>query len=207
MKNVAVGIAALALASAASAQVRITEWMYSGAEGEYIEFTNIGAAPVDMTGWSFDDDSRTPGTVDLSTFGMVAPGASVLLIEGVGADFRTAWGLGAGIGIFELNKTNLGRNDEINLFDAADALVDRLTYGDQNIAGSIRTQNRSGSTEIENLGANTVLTWDLASVGDAYGSWASVGGDVGNPGTYVPAPGALALAGISGLLVSRRRRA
>lgn len=69
-------LAALLAAGTASAhaQVRITEWMYSGNPGEYVEFTNLGPAAVDFTGWSFDDDSRTPGVFSLSGFGVVQPG-------------------------------------------------------------------------------------------------------------------------------------
>lgn len=209
MKNVAIGIAALALASAASAQMRITEWMYSGASGEFVEFTNIGNAAIDMTGWSYDDDSRTPGVVDLSAYGVVQPGQSVILTELTAVEFRTNWALADSLGIIGENSANLSRNDEINLFDSSAALVDRLTFGDQNFPGSIRTQNKSGSTELENLGANTVLTWDLAAVGDVYGSFTSSGGDVANPGIYtlVPAPGTLLLTVVAGFVGARRRRA
>lgn len=41
---------ALAAATPALAQVQITEWMYSGNSGEYIEFTNLGASAVDFAG-------------------------------------------------------------------------------------------------------------------------------------------------------------
>ncbi len=58
-------IAALAAsAGTASANIRITEYLYQGLNGstqvtfEYIELTNLSAAPIDMTGWSFDDDGR-----------------------------------------------------------------------------------------------------------------------------------------------------
>ena len=55
--------AAMLLAGRADAAIRITEWMYSGDDGEFIEFTNTGAAAVDLTGWSFSDSARTPGAV------------------------------------------------------------------------------------------------------------------------------------------------
>jgi hypothetical protein len=35
--------------------------------------------------------------------------------------------------------------DEINIYDTSISLVDRLTYGDENIPGSIRTDVQSGS--------------------------------------------------------------
>ncbi len=45
------------------AQMRITEYMYSGngAANEFIEFTNVGATPIDLTGWSYDDSDMIDG--------------------------------------------------------------------------------------------------------------------------------------------------
>ena len=184
-KRLAAGIAVLAgfaSASPALAEMRITEYMYSGANGEFIEFTNVGAAPVDMSGWSFDDDSAIPHTVDLSAFGTVAPGESVILTETAAADFRTAWSLCDAVKVIGSNTTNLGRDDEINLFDDAGGLVDRLAYGDDSLGGP-RTQNKSAWVSADGLGANDILDWTLSAVGDGEGSIASTGGDIGSPGT------------------------
>ncbi len=176
--------ALLLVANAANAapMMRITEWMYSGTNGEFIEFTNVGGSSIDMNGWSFDDDSETPGTVDLSGFGTVAAGESVILTEVPAADFRTSWGLPGTVPVIGDNIANLGRNDEINLFDASDSLVDRLAYGDQTFAGTIRTQNVSGNFPLAALGSNNPSLAALSSVGDSYASYASAGGDIGNPG-------------------------
>ncbi|MBC8103417.1 MAG: lamin tail domain-containing protein [Cytophagales bacterium] len=167
--------------------------MYQGANQEFIEFTNVGGAAVDMSGWSYDDDSRTIGAVNLSAYGLVLPGQSVLLTESSEADFRAAWSLSSSVRIIGGLTTNLGRNDEINLFDAVGALADRLTYGDQNLPGSIRTQTRSGWVMPAGVGQNNILMWTLAASGDASGSRVSAGGDSGNPGVYpfssFPVPG------------------
>ncbi len=191
MTRRAFAVAALFAATAVSAHgsgIRITEWMYSGGDGEFVELTNVGSMPIDMTGWSFDDSNATPGAFDLSGFGAVMPGESVILTESTAKAFRAAWQLPESVRIVgELGVAagnNLGRNDEINIFNAAGELVDRLTYGDQAIPGSIRTQNRSGSTTPENLGANAVLLWTLAAAKDELGSYLSAGGDRGNPGVY-----------------------
>lgn len=74
-------------AGLASAGIRITEYMYSGNAGEFIEFTNLGDVAIDMTGWSYDDDSREPGALDLSAFGLVAPGESVVITEDLAESF------------------------------------------------------------------------------------------------------------------------
>lgn len=168
--------------------MRITEWMYSGTSGEFIEFTNLSDEAVDMTGWSFDDDHAVPGAFDLSGFGVVQPGESVILTEAVAETFRTAWGLPAatkiigGLGVTSGN--NLARNDVIHIYDATDALIDRLTYGDQTFPGTIRTQNFSGQTCLEHVGQDEIAGWVRSAVGDAYGSYAATTGEIGTPGTY-----------------------
>ena len=193
----------------ANAQMRITEWMYSGSE--FIEFTNVGTSSVDMTGWSYDDDSEIPGTVDLSTFGIVAAGESVILSEDDEATFRSDWGLGSTVKIIGSNAANLGRADEINLYDASTALVDRLTYGDEDFVGSIRTRDASGNPiTAATLGANDVYQWQLAYVGDSFGTYtSSVSGVLGNPGSYIsiPEPGSIVLLilGVAGVIACRRR--
>lgn len=212
-RRMALGLGLVAAAAAAEAQVQITEWMYNGngATGEYIEFTNLGTTAVDFTGWSFDDDSRTPGVTSLSAIGLLAPGASALLTEAAAADFRSAWSLGAAIQVVGSNSANLGRADEINLFGAQGQLVDRLTYGDQAFAGTVRAQNRSGNPlSLADLQPQAVHAgWVLASAGDAFGSWTSSLGDVGNPGSFalaVPEPGTWAQLLTGGLLLGAQLR-
>ncbi|TVQ81336.1 MAG: hypothetical protein EA380_02010 [Phycisphaeraceae bacterium] len=189
-------LGAICSAAADTPRIAITEWMYAGSTaigGEFVEFTNMSDEPIDMTGWSFDDDARVPGTYDLSGFGIVQPGESVILTEDPAEQFRADWGLGPEIKILgDLGNpigNNLGRNDEINLYDENDDLVDRLTYGDQDFPGSIRTRWFSGNPiTLDALGANDPNQWVLSAVGDAYGSWESAAGDVGNPGVFTLVP-------------------
>ena len=197
MTKIMATLLAAGIAVAASAgNVRITEWMYSGNLSEFVEFTNVGNVPVDMTGWSYDDDSRLPGEFDLSGAGILQPGESFVIVEVSPAAFIADWGL-VGVKVLGPYTNNLGRNDEINLFDSGGNLVDRLTYGDQSFPGSIRTQKISGNPNSNAaLGAND----------DAQGSWFSASGDLGNPGSYVPAPASLALLGFGLATAARRRR-
>lgn len=207
IKQTAVGFSVVfALAASASAgQIRITEYMYSGLAGEFVELTNVGVTPVDMTGWSYDDSDQIPGAQDLSAFGIVDPGESVVFTEADATAFSTAWSL-IGVSVIGGVTNNLSRNDEINIYDNLSALVDRLTFGDQTFVGSIRTQNKSGNpTTPAALGANDPFQWTLAVNADTYGSYVATGGDIGNPGHYVPEPttGLLMLLGVATMI--RRR--
>lgn len=217
----AVAAAAIPAAASAAPAVAITEWMYQGAGGEFVEFTNLSTSPVNFAGWSYDDDSRLPGTFSLSGFGTVASGESVVITESTEAAFRTTWGLGAGVKVLGGYTNNLGRADEINLYDAGNALVDRLAYGDTTFPGTIRTQEISGRpVSAAALGANDPALWVLSTVGDIERSYAASGGAIGSPGftsfatagstpgTPVPEPGttALLLAGLGLLTAVTLRR-
>lgn len=208
-RSIAIVLAAC-LFQAAVGEIVISEWMYNGAgasnTGEFVEFTNIGPTPVDLTGWSFDDDSQIPGTISLSAFGIVQPGQSVILTDEPAAPFATIWNL-SGVAIIGGNSANLGRNDQINLFDASSALVDVLSYGDQNYPGTPRTQLKSCNIPATDYGFTVPqTTWTLAVVGDAFGSWASTRGEVGSPGVApIPEPAMPAALVAFGALVGRRR--
>ncbi len=162
------------------AVMRITEFASGATNGELIEFTNIGDAPADLSGWSFDDNSRLPDTQSLSLFGTVQPGESVILTEANAANFRTAWGLCNGIKVIGGLTANLGGNDEINLFDQNDALVDRLTY---TTAVTNTTRFATSAAVSSSSIINSIALWGTSALADAEASFASViGTDVGSPG-------------------------
>lgn len=228
IKRVVFAVAAtIGLAQAAQAQVYITEWMYQGGSGEFIEFTNLGPTAVDFTGWSYDDEKARPGLFSLSAFGLVASGESVIITEAFGDDldlFKLDWGLGANVKViggignsaFGPTNNNIGRADTLHLFNASGQVVDVLKYGDNTVGGP-RTQNVSGRAgSLAALGANDATQWVLSAVGDVEGSYMSLSGAVGSPGMTgftpaVPEPStyALLLAGVAvvGAVAQRRRQA
>lgn len=196
------------LTQVASGGMVISEWLYSGTDGEFIEFTNIGLDPVDMTDWSYSDTDAEPGDVSfLDVFGVVQPGESVILTEADPSAFRSAWGLDASIKIYGPNTdSNLGRNDQINLYDVSGTLMDQLSYGDQVYPGTVRTQYKSCSIPATDYSYTVVqASWVLAEEGDMYGSWTSASYDIGNPGIAVPEPATFVLIVFCGLIITRRR--
>ncbi len=220
MHKLTIGLGALLVAAAsANADIRITEYEYQALNGttsmlfEYVELANVGATPVDMTGWSFDDSSRAPGSTSLSSLGIVAPGEAVIITEAADAGFRARWNLGASVKIVAANANNLGRGDEINIYDAGTNLVDRLTFDDTIFAGTVRANGVSVWRYRSDGGGpygNQDATWLKSIVGDAQNSFTAVSpaSDVGSPGVYVaPAPGSIALIGLAGLVAGRRRSA
>lgn len=172
-------------------ELRITEWEYNGSE--FVELTNLGSVSVDTTGWSYSDSARTPGQVALGAFGTVVPGESVILTEETAEAFRLAWNLNDEVAVVGGNTVNLGRADEINVYDETSALVDRLTYNDQAPAGDPakgpRTDTASAWPPAAAVGANNASTWVRSTVGDAEGSWLHSGG------VFVASPGNTTLAG------------
>lgn len=172
----------LALAAVATAQMTITEWMYSGTDGEFVEFTNTGSDSIDMTGWSFSDDTATAGTQDLSAFGAVEAGESVILTDVIAADIIAAWNL-RDVDVVGLSGAGLGRNDRINLYDSAGTLVDSLAYGDETYPGTPRTQYASCNIPASDYALATALVdWSIATLRDEFGSRTSTGGDIASPG-------------------------
>src|SRR5882757_4476899 len=148
-------LTALRAQTATPETMRITEFMYSGTGGEFVEFTNIGSMPVDMTGWSYADASATAGDVPLTTFGIVQPGESVILTEDDPLIFRGAWNLCSSIKVIGNNKKdNLGRSDEIHLYDATNTQIDFLVYNDQTNPGSPRANGASAWVTAAGLGNN-----------------------------------------------------
>ena len=170
-------VVAFAVATPAGAvvpgQVVITEWMYN----PIVERLRVRRGDQHRRRTGRHDRllvrrrQPRPGHVLARRLGTLAAGESGLIVETTAAAFRTEWGLDASVKIAASNTNNLGRGDEINIFNGA-TLADRLTYGDDvAFPGSIRTQGISGvPTTCVPLGANNVRAWVLSAVGDGRGS-------------------------------------
>ena len=207
MKNIAILAALVAASSAANAapNVQITEIMYTGLFGEFVEITNVGDADQSMTDWKFSDNRRGLTGSDftsLSQIGTLSAGECAIITEVSDAIFIQAWyteptdngtTLASG-NIVENNSVNLGRSDEVNIYpstatNGATDQQDRVTYNDQG-AGSVdgpRSEDVSAIPEFDDYTA-TFSGWVLSEGGATDEAWkagvAGAPGPVGSPGVF-----------------------
>jgi uncharacterized protein (TIGR03382 family) len=219
------------LLGTAQGQVRITEFMSEGQgdidsgnggrrQREFFELTNLGSAPVDISGWTYNDNNTNDPLAFGASFGTIQAGESIVLTQMTADAFRTYWGLGSSVRVFSIGgSSNLGNADTINIYNStlqdSSTLVDSVTYtSDARGSGVSRNRPLGGTGQSPNS------AWVTSFVGDVYGSFLAPNAvgfppsypnpdnyrDLANPGSYIPAPGAacaLALMGVAGL---RRRR-
>jgi uncharacterized protein YjiK len=132
---------------------------------DWFEVTNTGFAPVNITGWKFDDNSNAFGSaVALRGVSTIAPGQSVIFIEGladgstdaaIAAAFSTAW-FGqakppAGIIIGTYGGAGVGLStggDAVNLFDAAGSRVTGISFGPSTTFATFDNKAGLGSTTL-----------------------------------------------------------
>lgn len=206
MKSKLIALAAMMaispFAAAGDQDVFITEFMYTGLFGEFIELANTGSTAVDIEGWVVDDNSSDfhIGTLLAGSSTVMFPGDTIVITEVSQAVFVQAWFIDAGhvipaelAAIVENNSNNLGRADEIHIYEDNGVLVDHLTYDDQAPAGydkkGPRTENVSAVPgPLTVLGNNLFKNWVLSAEG-AGNAWkaaapAPVPGPVGSPGQY-----------------------
>jgi len=169
--------------------MRITEFAYGGkvagaggGDGEYAELTNIGDAPADLTGWTYDNSVANAATgLSLSSLGTVAPGESVIVTDLSAAEFRSDWGLKGSVKVLSNGKTHTlnGGPNAIHVYDNTGAEVDSVSYA----SGFESAKGKAAWVDAAHVGAKADTTgWTIATVGDAEGSWTSTTGSVGSPG-------------------------
>jgi hypothetical protein len=197
---------ALLAAGAAQADIVITEVNPTGSGtaaygADWFELTNTGSGAVNIGGWRMDDDSNAfASSVALRGVSSIAPGQSVVFIEGnasgsndatLAASFIAAWFGGtppAGFTIGGYGGAGVGlsaTSDGVTIFDSAGTAVARVAFGASTAGFSFDNAaglNATSLTQLSALGAN--------------GAFASVtSGEIGSPGTIgpVPEPASLAL--------------
>ena len=231
------GVVSILAVSDAAAQVRITEFMSEGQgdilagnggrrQREFFEVTNLGAASVDASTWSYNDNNTNDPINWGPSIGVIQPGESIVFTQMSVADFRTYWNLPASIRVFSfLQLSNLGNADTINIYNSliqdATTLVDTLSYtADARGSGVSRNRPWDGGT-----GQYLNSAWVISAIPDIYQSYLAPSPtgfppnfpdpsgpwnqadyiDLANPGTYVPEPASAVLLVVGAVATLRRR--
>jgi hypothetical protein len=180
------GISTLSSQSTAAANVKITEFAYGGlatganGDGEYVEVTNVGRTPSDMTGWSYNTAAAAPGPVSLTSLGTLAPGESAIITDLTAAEFRTEWALSSSVKVVGDGVTTLNKGPKtMYLYNSANTLADSVSYA----SGFLSGKGVSAWVDAAHLGAEAGTTgWTISAAGDSEASWTSANGAIGSPG-------------------------
>ena len=219
MKTVSLlSIAAAAIAANVSvANIRITEVMSSSNGGgtptpDFFEITNYGSSAVTLTGWKMDDNSFAIGSaVALSGITTIGAGETVVFIESAAgaavSSFRSFWGglAGVQVGYYSGSGVSLSSNgDSVVLFNSGNTEVTRVSFGAATSGSTFFWGYDAASGVVDSSYNGLVST--VGTIGSQVTFQSS--GDTGSLGTAInaPAPGAVALLGVAGLLNGRRRR-
>jgi hypothetical protein len=231
MKN-AIALSVLALFAAnTQAAIKITEVHPTGSSTlsyaqDFFELTNTGAAPIDITGWRFDDNSNSfTNSVALTGITSILPGKSVVFMEtgltgglpnaatkieafkaawfgtAVPADFEIGTYTGSGIGLSS-------SSDAVNIFDSAGARITGVAFGATTLGTTLDNAAGAGGTTLPLpiIARNSVI-----DVNGGFASFASDinGPEIGSPGRIaaIPEPTTLGLVALAGVALAARRRA
>jgi uncharacterized protein YjiK len=168
----------------------VTPWSSGNAPyaADWFEVTNIGTSPVDLTGWTMDDNSNGTAKVALSGVTTIARGQSAIFIEttdlpGTRAAFLTAW-FGASpsedlqVGSYSGSGVSLSTSgDSVNLFDASGALIAGVSFGASTTGFTFDNAAGAGSST---LPLPTISTLSVVGVSGAF--LAANGAETGSPG-------------------------
>lgn len=184
MKALSLAFAVLAAATAASnAQIRVTEYSHKGLFGEYFEVSNLGTSQS-IAGYKFNDNSGNASTGIALPSVTLANKDTVIVTEVSQTVFALVWFTESGAGTpstlkgYVANSTrNLGKTDEIRIYDNTATLVDTVS-----ITTALDTEDHPAVLNAARTG------WVFADT--IVGSWkagvAGANGPVGNPGIVLP---------------------
>ena len=191
-----VGFAPFAGTAAASGGIIVSEavsWGNGGPsyDADWFEITNTSASAVDISGWRFDDNSNSfASSVALMGVTSIAPGESVVFVEGttstattfVGAWFGVTAPAGFQIGTYSGSGISFGNGgDAVNIFDAGGTLRANITFG----AGT-NFRSFDNAAGVDNGAVSTLST---AGVNGAFSVVDNGNTTIASPGSIANAPG------------------
>jgi hypothetical protein len=162
----------------------------TAANGDWWELTNNAVAPVDLTGFSWDDDRSMPFQAIFPHFTLGAGESAIILDEDDSAAFRAVWNLPASVKIltradFGLSSfRGLGYGDSVIIYQPDGSQAARADYPAHS-AGKSRAWLRSGAP-VPGGFSEAGLFSAIASN--------STPGDIASPGNAAADPAALATA-------------
>lgn len=173
--------------------------------GDWFELSNLGSFPVNLYGYRVDDSHNAIGSTALITNrAVIHPGESVVFIQDMTPDaFRTWWGtnLPASVQIIDYSGSGQGLSgsgDDIHLWNAvATANSDQVAQVSflSAPAGVSFGFDPTANDETGFLG----FAPDGLSVAGVNGAFAAtIGGDIGSPGTIVNLPRITGLTPVTG---------
>lgn len=191
----------------ARADLIITEVMSSSshtnsaANGDWWELYNSGDAAVDLTGYSWDDNTATAGSADFNGLTLAAGQVLIISQETLGAEqaWLDLWSL-TGVTVLNLGNTefqNFGATgDELHLYDPSSTQIAAVSLGSATAGVSFEWDATGTSLGLSVLGENGAF-----QAADAAGG----GPDVASPGlvSLVPEPASLFLLILGGLALAR----
>lgn len=100
--------------------------------GQWVEIYNPTANPVDLTGWSLEDNSGASKAQKLE--GVVPQNSTLLLISIAQNDFKSIWSIPSGVVFVEANLGKIGNGldplgDTLVLKDKDGNVVDKMSWG------------------------------------------------------------------------------
>jgi MYXO-CTERM domain-containing protein len=207
--------------------IRITEVMSSSGTGgtaDWIEVTNYGTSAVSMVGMRMDDNSYSfAASVALLGVTSLAAGESAIFFENTAptapiAAFQSYWSGLSGVQVGYYNGSGAGVSfssggDAAVIFSSTGTEVSlRAAFGPATTGSSFYWgyNASTGAFDANYVGVNNAgLVSTIGTIGTQVTSLSSgTPANTGSLGTAigVPAPGAIALVGVAGLVGSRRRR-
>lgn len=216
---IAFALTSIAAVQHASAAIIITEVMSSSSHAggsnnaDWFEVTNTGASAVNITGWSWDDDSALAGTATFGSLTSIAAGQSIIVSQetvGVANEtlWKTDWGLLPTAVVVNVGSANpipgfSANGDSIFIFDATNTQVATVVFGSATTGSSFQWDTAGNFLGVSQNGVDGAYVAPFSGVGVAAGT------DVGSPGsavTAVPEPSTLVALSAMGVAAIMRKR-
>lgn len=185
--------------------LQFTEIMYDPAspedDWEWVEIYNSTAGPIDLSGYTLDDDDNPEVETSNIAAGTIAAGGTAILfnVDDVSTDdFAAAWGASLNLvpvtDWSDLQLSNSG--DAVVLKDSSGTIVASQSFLE---SAGFPTLSQGPSISLADLSLDPTLgeNWDNAIIGDSIGSFhpnliagatgmipLHDGGDIGSPGSF-----------------------